>query len=83
MRWLCLFLALLFAASASQRKALPADFDPYRVLHAYRGATKAEIRSAYRRALNVMGRAAAKHGHGQEASMDDSLLMEDIKTVSP
>lgn len=61
------------------RAPLPAGFDPYFSLRALRGATAKEVRSAYRRALNVMGRSAAKGGHGQQASAEDARLMEDIK----
>lgn len=84
-----LFLALLLAPCAASQRAviprkaerapLPVDFNPYRVLRAYRGASQKDIRSAYRRALNVMGRAAAKGGHGQAASEEDALLMQQIK----
>jgi preprotein translocase subunit Sec63 len=88
---LCALLLLLFVSSTvcaparavvprkAPRQALPADFNPYRVLRAYRGASQKDIRSAYRRALNVMGRSAAKGGHGQEASAEDAALMEQIK----
>jgi len=88
---LCLLLLAVFLAPAtaaggraviprkSERAPLPSGFNPYRVLRAYRGATEKDIRSAYRRALNVMGRAAAKGGHGQEASADDAALMQHIK----
>lgn len=57
---------------------LPHGFDPYAVLHVRRGADAGAIKVAYRRALNVMGRAASKHGHGQEASLDDAELMRRI-----
>jgi preprotein translocase subunit Sec63 len=84
-----LTFALLFAPTLASPRAviprkaprapLPAGFDPYFSLRALRGATAKEVRSAYRRALNVMGRSAAKGGHGQQASAEDARLMEDIK----
>jgi len=37
------------------------------------------IKKAYRRALNVMGRVAAKGGHGQDANPADVLMMRSIR----
>ena len=84
-----LAIALLFTPAAASPRAviprkaprapLPSDFDPYFTLRALRGASSKEVRSAYRRALNVMGRSAAKGGHGQQTSAEDARLMEDIK----
>jgi hypothetical protein len=64
-----------------KKREPPAGFDPYAALHVARSAGKEEIRRAYKRGLNIMGRAAAKGGHGQAASAQDAATMEDIALV--
>lgn len=63
---------------ASSREKLSADFDPYDVLRLRRDATSDAVRGAYRNALNVLGRAASKHGHGQEPDTGHLELMRKI-----
>jgi hypothetical protein len=67
-------LGLSFAA----REALPLNFDPYATLRVQRDVSSAGIRSAYKTALNVMGRAASRHGHGQATNADDMAMLADI-----
>jgi DnaJ-class molecular chaperone len=78
---LALFLAAgaLGERAALQRAALAAGFDPYAVLRAPRGASRDEVKAAYRRALNALGRAASRGGHGQVTRDADFLLMQDVR----
>ncbi len=63
------------------RPTLPVSFNPYHTLMVPRSATKHEVRKAYKRALNAMGRAAAKDGHGQPADAEDSEIMKTVVLV--
>lgn len=83
MAWRLLSIALALACRvacslASSREKLSADFDPYALLRLQRGATTDAIRGSYRNALNVLGRAASKHGHGQEPDTSHLELMRSI-----
>ena len=67
-----------FIGNVYSRESLPSTLDPYSILRVPRSATNDMIRAAYRTALNVMGRAASKHGHGQEPHDDDMALLSNI-----
>ena len=74
-----LFLLLNFLCTVVySRESLPSTLDPYAVLRVPRSATNEMIRAAYRTALNVMGRAASKHGHGQDPHTEDMALLSTI-----
>jgi DnaJ-class molecular chaperone len=62
---LLLLLPLLLLPPAAAAAVLPEGVDPYAVLRAPRGAGQRELKAAYRRALNVLGRRASRGGHGQ------------------
>jgi hypothetical protein len=72
-------VALLVCAAA--RDTLPAAFDPYSTLRVPRDVTPDAVRGAYRAALNVLGRAASRHGHGQRPDVDDLQLMQRVGLV--
>ena len=76
-----LLLVLLACALAvvSGADGLPSNFDPYSILRVPRTADKEALKGAYRRALNVMGRVAAKDGHGQDANPKDIMIMRSIR----
>lgn len=69
---------LLMSVVVYSRESIPSNLDPYATLRVSRDATSDAIRAAYRVALNVMGRAASKHGHGQEPHAEDMALLASI-----
>jgi DnaJ-class molecular chaperone len=69
------FLFLLLASFVAADSA----FDPYAALRTPRDSSKEDIRRAYREALNVLGRRAAKGGHGQVTKDEDYLLMQSVR----
>lgn len=86
MRWLacaCCLAALLLQQhlqpAAAAGAPLPDGLDPYAVLRAPRSASALELKAAYRRALNVMGRRAARGGHGQVTEDKDYSLMVNVR----
>ena len=77
---LLLFIYLFIRViEGATRVPLSTDFNPYSTLRIPRNADKEAIKKAYKRALNVMGRVAAKGGHGQEANPADIVLMRSIR----
>lgn len=73
-----LLLAAAALAAAAAREALPSSFDPYATLRVARGASRDAVRATYRRALNVMGRAASRGGHGQEPDASAGAALADL-----
>ncbi len=61
--------------AAAPRAPLPDGFDPYAALRAPRSASAQELKAAYRRALNVLGRRASRGGHGQVTDDADYALL--------
>ena len=49
------------------------------MLRAPRGASRDEVKAAYRRALNVLGRRASRGGHGQVTEDGDYSLMVAVR----
>jgi preprotein translocase subunit Sec63 len=76
---LALQLLVPGAGAAGAAAALPEGFDPYAALRAPRGASALELKAAYRRALNVLGRRAARGGHGQVTEDGDYSLMVAVR----
>ena len=72
-------LLLAPAPASAAAAALPEGVDPYAVLRAPRGAGPAELKAAYRRALNVLGRRASRGGHGQVTEDKDYALMVAVR----
>lgn len=70
---------LLPLAAAASGAPLPEGVDPYAVLRAPRAAGPAELKAAYRRALNVLGRRASRGGHGQVTEDKDYALMVAVR----
>ncbi len=74
---LCALFSVALGAGAP-RAPLPAAFDPYAVLRVPRDATGDAVRRSYRSALNVLGRAASRDGHGQEPDVAHLELMKSV-----
>ena len=82
-----MLLRIIFVALASVlalpvvsgAEGYPSNFNPYSILRVPRTADKEALKGAYKRALNVMGRVAAKDGHGQDANPKDIMIMRSIR----